>query len=462
MASFLVFMIFFVGLVVYHKDITIESESSLQRSKFDKLFVIEKDLKHKFQQLTIPTVNDEKELIKLVSCKCHISSVAVIYKGKYVYSTFMGLVSMTGNNIDSGFALRAKNSINDIPSIQYVFPVNENTKIKLYLKPFEFSHAKEMGIPKINFRLSDIDLYEGNEPLNELTSDIFNFDLSDLELLVEIDYPLLFSSMIKHHRIKMVLMLFILLGVSFQLQKIIECRLLLYVLNKQWIIPYIQPIVNRNGEHIGGEVLARWVDEKGKVVSPAYFIPTFENYNIIMLLTRSLLEQVSHYVRGMNVAPLRLSFNLTEECLFDHEVFKLCAKLSQKCNLVLEFTETSLFSDPKVNEVMGKYRKFGIKFAIDDYGTGNSSLSYLLDYQFDYVKIDKHFIDNICTDQRSRHVVECVCAMAERFNLDLIPEGVENESQRASLEQYSRVTYYQGYLFSKPLCLSDFFHSTWN
>ncbi len=144
--------------------------------------------------------------------------------------------------------------------------------------------------------------------------------------------------------------------------------------------------------------------------------------------------------------------------MFDDNVFKACKKLSSRCDVVLEFTETSLFSDSKINEKMMEYRYYGIKFAIDDYGTGCSSLHYLVDYKFDYLKIDKCFIDGICFDNKSQFVLEYVCTLAKKLNIKIIPEGVESQCQQAALAQYD-VHYYQGFLFSKPVPLSVYFSS---
>lgn len=453
----LLFTIFIVSLVIYHRDITIESEANLQRLKFEKIFSIESTIKDKFKNLTIPTPEQESELVKLINCKCHVSSIAVIYNDNYVYSSFTGITSIEVKNKIDGFALRSRNTLNDNPSIQYVFPVNDTTKIKLYLKPFEFMRAKEVGKPKIKFQSFDIDLYDGNEVLSDLDGDALEFELEHLDLLVDINYQKLIANMIKHHQIKMVLMLIILIAVSVLFQKIIQRHLLIRVIKHYKIKPYIQPIVDVNGNMIGGEILARWIDKNENIVSPLSFIPMLVNNKIIQLLTYSLMIQVNELVKNINISALRLSFNLTEECLFDKKVFSICQELTTHCSILLEFTETSQFSDPKVNNMMQKYRELGVKFAIDDYGTGNSGLSYLIEYQFDYIKIDKIFIDNICTDKKSKIVIECVCAMAEKFNLALVFEGVENESQRNALEQYPLIKYYQGYLFSKPLNSHDFF-----
>ncbi|WP_305819080.1 hypothetical protein [Photobacterium leiognathi] len=144
------FVIFFLSMITFHKEAIIESEIELQKNKFEKILLIEKSLKKKFNSLTIPTQEQQKEIDKLLTCRCNISSVSVIYNNQYVYST-LSLYSNTGPaDFKKGFSLKVKNTLTDRPVIRYSFHVNETTVLKFYLKPFEFSYIKKLGSPKIN------------------------------------------------------------------------------------------------------------------------------------------------------------------------------------------------------------------------------------------------------------------------------------------------------------------------
>jgi EAL domain-containing protein (putative c-di-GMP-specific phosphodiesterase class I) len=123
--------------------------------------------------------------------------------------------------------------------------------------------------------------------------------------------------------------------------------------------------------------------------------------------------------------------------------------------LELEVTETAIIHDEEGTPVkLSQLRELGVKIALDDFGTGYSSLSYLHRIPFDKIKIDKSFIDNIASNDRSLAIVQAVIMVAKTRNVTVVAEGVETEQQRELLRTV-KCSEMQGYLFSRPVPVQD-------
>jgi EAL domain-containing protein (putative c-di-GMP-specific phosphodiesterase class I) len=104
---------------------------------------------------------------------------------------------------------------------------------------------------------------------------------------------------------------------------------------------------------------------------------------------------------------------------------------------------------------MNALKEIGIRFSLDDFGTGYSSLQYLKKLPLFQLKIDQSFVRDIATDSSDRALVLTIITMAKSLDLSVIAEGVETEEQRQFLME-NNCTDYQGYLFSKPVPVSEF------
>jgi sensor c-di-GMP phosphodiesterase-like protein len=102
-----------------------------------------------------------------------------------------------------------------------------------------------------------------------------------------------------------------------------------------------------------------------------------------------------------------------------------------------------------------KLHELGVLIAIDDFGTGNSSLKYLQSFNVDILKIDKSFVNNIGVDSYSVHIIDNIIDLANRLDLQIVAEGVENEVQATYLKARN-VSFLQGYLYGKPIPMEDF------
>jgi len=128
-------------------------------------------------------------------------------------------------------------------------------------------------------------------------------------------------------------------------------------------------------------------------------------------------------------------------------------------NYVFEITERAMVRDENVGELFDWLHQQQIHNAIDDFGTGHSALIYLERYDFDYLKIDRGFVQSIGTDTLTSPVLDSVLQLAKKLNLKSVAEGVETGEQATWLINRG-VTHLQGYIFSRPLrpeTLIDYF-----
>ncbi len=124
--------------------------------------------------------------------------------------------------------------------------------------------------------------------------------------------------------------------------------------------------------------------------------------------------------------------------------------------LELELTESMLLENIEDTILtMETLRKIGVRFSLDDFGSGYSSLQYLKRLPLDQLKIDQSFVRDIAFDSSDRAIVSTIIAMAKSLELEVIAEGVETEEQRDYLLNKG-CTHYQGYLFSKPVPIEQF------
>ena len=228
--------------------------------------------------------------------------------------------------------------------------------------------------------------------------------------------------------------------------------------NDEFIL-YYQPQVDGAGQLIGVEALLRWQPPGKEMVSPAVFIPVAEASGLIVPVGDWVLatacRQIAEWAGSPSTAELRVAVNISAE-QFRHADFvaKVCAALAASgadpTRLKLELTESSIIEDiDKVMERMQTLKAMGIGFSMDDFGTGYSSLAYLKRLPLDQLKIDQSFIRDIPDDPHDCAIAQAVIALGNSLHLNVIAEGVENESQRLFLAANGCLAF-QGYLFGRP------------
>jgi len=209
----------------------------------------------------------------------------------------------------------------------------------------------------------------------------------------------------------------------------------------------------------GAEMLARWEHPELGNIPPEIFIPLAEKSGMITpLMTRTLIEASSmfHRLEEHNITEFAIAVNLPfqvlmEESFLDTVRFLLDAYALKGKALTFEIMEDTIpdhlesFS-ARLNEA----KSLGFSLAVDDYGTGHTSLTYLLHFPIDYLKIDRSFVRNIHRNRRNYLLFRSIIDMAKALEVKVIAEGVETKEEDDVLRQFREITV-QGYLYSKPL-----------
>jgi diguanylate cyclase (GGDEF)-like protein/PAS domain S-box-containing protein len=231
-------------------------------------------------------------------------------------------------------------------------------------------------------------------------------------------------------------------------------------IEKKQIEVLFQPIVSLEDRAvIGFEALVRWNHPRLGVVSPGDFIPAAERSGLIHELGSHVMvtaaRQFAAIAQRSGENELFVSINLSSRELLRHDIVNDVANVLKSTGispwmLRIELTESLVMENPEYsNEVLHRIKALGVGLSMDDFGTGFSSLSYLMRFPFDTIKIDRSFIH--ARDRKERLVVlRSIIAMAHGLNQKLIAEGVETETDVAELLQLG-CEFGQGYLFGEPM-----------
>ena len=235
---------------------------------------------------------------------------------------------------------------------------------------------------------------------------------------------------------------------------------------KEFIV-YYQPLINVSKNEpvcCGAEALVRWQSEELGFVYPDEFIPIAENLGLIVPIGEHVLIEACKRCRYWNDyghPDYKVSVNLSIVQLLQKNIVETVKNalnfsgLSPE-NLTLEVTESLAANDmPKMKKILNDIKALGVRLALDDFGTGYSSLSRLRDMPMDVIKIDKSFADDVGKDDFSDAFVKTVSDLADTINMDVVMEGIEEDSQEKALVGM-KIDMIQGYLFDKPLTREQF------
>ena len=197
------------------------------------------------------------------------------------------------------------------------------------------------------------------------------------------------------------------------------------------------------------------------------FIPIAEETGLIVPIGAWVLQTACAQLKAWQADPhtrhLQLAINVSARQFrqpdFVEQVFDVLKETGvDPLKLGLEFELTESLVLHNIDDSIGKMqtlRDMGIRFSLDDFGTGQSSLSYLKRLPLDQIKIDQSFVRDIATSQNDAAIVRTIIGMADNLELNVIAEGVETEQQREFLER-NGCHAYQGYLFGKPVPIEEF------
>jgi diguanylate cyclase len=227
------------------------------------------------------------------------------------------------------------------------------------------------------------------------------------------------------------------------------------------VIHYYQPQVNpRTGEVVGAEALMRWQSPRRGLVMPGQFIPMAEETGQIADLTEYGLRLALEHseILLQHGYPVRLSVNMSSRLLTDRAFVDVALKLLEENGprLTLEITETAVVSDWSIAlHHLKLLASKGVRLAIDDYGSGMSSLGYLQLLPVQEVKIDRQFIKRLTSSHRDPLLVRSTIELGHALELEVVAEGIEDPHTLALLTMMGCDTV-QGYFIGIPMQFDDF------
>jgi diguanylate cyclase (GGDEF)-like protein len=228
--------------------------------------------------------------------------------------------------------------------------------------------------------------------------------------------------------------------------------------NHELVLHYQPKLTLKSGELAGVEALVRWDHPTRGLIAPADFVPAAEKTGLIEALTRYVLDEALGQVarwesqgRHLNVA-VNLSMRNLHDTGLPEQVARLLLKWQLPgSRLTVEITESSIVSDPvKSATVVGRLGELGLGIAVDDFGTGYTSLSYLARLAVTQLKIDRSFVENMQTHADDAAIVRSIITLGHDLGLELVAEGVETQATCDHLAELGCDTV-QGYWVSRPL-----------
>ncbi|MFN3273257.1 MAG: putative bifunctional diguanylate cyclase/phosphodiesterase [Paracoccus sp. (in: a-proteobacteria)] len=215
-----------------------------------------------------------------------------------------------------------------------------------------------------------------------------------------------------------------------------------------------QPFYDRDGQVTGAEALCRWDHPRHGPLSPEIFIRIAEERGLIDKLGRWTLETACQFAADTNLP--KIAVNVSPIQLRHAEFIPLVLRTLESTGLPpprleLELTENAVLEQSReIADTLSRLRTIGIRIALDDFATGNSSLQYLRDHRVDCLKIDRTFVARLGMDEESDRLVRAIFGLARATGISVTVEGIETEAQHSLLAAMGCTTF-QGFFLSRPL-----------
>jgi diguanylate cyclase (GGDEF)-like protein/PAS domain S-box-containing protein len=239
---------------------------------------------------------------------------------------------------------------------------------------------------------------------------------------------------------------------------------LIKAIEENELVLHYQPKIDIRNREIGIEALIRWNHPEFGMISPLDFIPIAEEYGLIGRITYWVIEEGLKQIKTLSNSPLHVSHLSVNVSAYQLESDKqIVSKIEQIINeqgidpsfLELEMTETTLMRNSKENiKILNRFKKAGVKIAIDDFGLNFSSLNYIKHFPIDRIKIDRSFIQDITTNYKDAGIVDLIISLSHKLDMKVTAEGVEELDQLSWLINRG-CNEIQGFYYSKPHSIKE-------
>ena len=247
-------------------------------------------------------------------------------------------------------------------------------------------------------------------------------------------------------------------------ERLVE-QLLADAIQNDWVEVYYQPIYSiKEKRFVSAEALIRIVEEDGTIVSPDTFIDIAEKNGMILKLGEIVFKKVCQFISQNHPEELGIHYieiNLSVvQCSYEHLADSFIEIMEwyhiNPAMINLEITESGSVGTTKtLLENMNKLIEYGVRFSLDDFGTGHSNLNYIVDMPVDIVKFDRSMIVSYFDNGKAKYVMDAAMHMIHGMELQIVSEGIETKEQLETMEQLG-ISYIQGYYFSKPVSSDNF------
>ncbi|HFL2600328.1 TPA: putative bifunctional diguanylate cyclase/phosphodiesterase [Clostridioides difficile] len=238
-----------------------------------------------------------------------------------------------------------------------------------------------------------------------------------------------------------------------------------YALESGQFVMYLQPKYNiKLDKFCGSEALVRWQYTEKEVIYPRDFIPIFEKNGFIRKIDMYILEQACKEIRSLfdkGISPLPISVNFSRVDFFKKDfienIVNICDRYKIPYSLIeIEITESSMFGDTDtLFNVSRNLQDIGFIVAMDDFGSGYSSVNMLKNIPLNVIKLDRGFFVDDKDVDKSQIVIKSIVSLIKQLGIRVVAEGIETRSQIEMLKK-ANCDIVQGYYFSKPLPIKEF------
>jgi PAS domain S-box-containing protein len=227
-------------------------------------------------------------------------------------------------------------------------------------------------------------------------------------------------------------------------------------LDEDRLVLYSQPIVPLAGGEPSEELLLRMVDRKGQAIPPKTFLPVAEKYGVIGEIDRWVVSEAIRLAAGGR----RVEANLSADSISNLDLLSQIERQlrdtdTDPANIVFDITETALMENLRAGEAFARgLTEIGCGLALDDFGAGFGSFTYLKKLPINFLKIDIAFVGDLVSNPANQHLVKASVGLARDFGYETIAEGVEDAETLALLTDYG-VDFAQGFHLGRPIPLVE-------